>query len=167
MFDAHQRRVFGGLVLAAAILAPQTAAAQFNASAVQEEADRLHEVAMAPSSNYTSAGLPQIARLHAESVSLRLADDPRAVECNELQASLLYHLGEYGEAREYLQRAAGLAIARGDLGLAGLVYAKAAAVAELDGQRTEALRLGRIANLLSMSPNLTLAERARITQRLK
>jgi tetratricopeptide (TPR) repeat protein len=106
-------------------------------------------------------------RLLEQSAQLRTAADPDAYACWTYAARLRTQLGDYGGARESLERAADHALARGAVLDAAHAYIDAAHAA-IRGRHFEQAKVlvGR-AELLATSPQLAADEAAQITGRLR
>jgi tetratricopeptide (TPR) repeat protein len=106
-------------------------------------------------------------RLLEQSAQLRTAADPDAYACWTYAARLRSQLGDYGGARESLERAADHALARGAVLDAAHAYIDAAHAAIRGRQFEQAKVLVGRAELLATSPQLAADEAAQITARLR
>ena len=156
--------------LAGALLAivglPGAAPAQYRlptlVSSVQ--ADSLHEAAAALVASHRWR---DAARLHRRSAELRAADDPLAFRCLSEAAALAYATKDRSAARGDLAKAAGQALARGDLRAAALAYLDAAWIAQEQKNPRQVWELGHRAEMLADSPLLLASDRAAILQRIR
>lgn len=128
-------------------------------------ADSLHAEALALQEDPARA--TDAARLYKDEARLRLHDDPAAVDQLLLAAHLLFIANRPLEARRTLEDAAERALGAGDVQRAALAYIEAAFVADREGNKAEMQRLGRRAELLSISEYLTPEQRQEIARRLR
>ena len=87
--------------------------------------------------------------------------------CLSEAAALIYAAGDRSAARDDLARAAGNALARGDLRKAALAYLDAAWIAQQQHNQKQVWDLGHRAEMLAESPLLGASDRAAILQRIK
>jgi hypothetical protein len=154
------------LALLALIALPGAAPAQYRlptlVSAVK--ADSLHEAAI----SLAAAGrLRDAARLHRQSAELRSAEDPAGFRCLSEAAALAYFSRNPTQARNDMAKAAGHALARGDLRTAALAYLDAAWIAQEQKNPRQVWELGHRAEMLAESPLLGVSDRAAILGRIK
>ena len=171
MFRRMRWNRSGTAALAALLLVPAIASAQFTPDAVlgaHVHADRVHDRAMTMAEGATEASerLTILAHAHRESADLRLLSDPRAFECNEVQANYLYLAGHSAEALKYLLRAATIAAANNDPFAAASAYVDAATVAEEEGWSEWAERLAANARRLAEEPGVSPEEREALQRRI-
>ena len=108
------RRLSLAGVLLATVALPGTAPAQYHLPTLVSsvKADSLHDAAVA----LVAAGRwRDAARLYRRSAELRTADDPLGFRCLTEAAALAYATGDHSTARADMAKAAGHALARGDL----------------------------------------------------
>ena len=147
------------------MLAAVPGMAQTGLEAEYARADHLHDEAVEVDFQ-TVADIVVAARKHGEVAEHRLNSDPRAVECHRFQANLLYGLGDYEGALHWLESAAGLAIANGDMATTAFIYLDRAAVAERQGDTRTSIDLARTAATLGQTDYLTADERYQVEQRI-
>jgi hypothetical protein len=145
---------------------PGAAAAQYQLPTVisSVRADSLHEAAAAL---VTAHRYRDAARLHRRSAQLRPAEDPLGFRCLSEAAALMYAAGDRAAARGDMARAAGHALARGDLRGAALAYLDAAWIAQEQNKPRQVWELGHRAEMLAESPLLGVSDRAAIMQRIQ
>jgi hypothetical protein len=105
-------------------------------------------------------------RLLEQSASLRSADDPRAAVSLWWAAWFSYNRSDLPGARAFLQQAADRVLAQGNVLAAANDAIDAGLIAQEEGNRDEARRLGATALELARSPALSAAERASILARM-
>jgi hypothetical protein len=153
-------------VLLATVGLPGAAPAQYHlptlVSSVQ--ADSLHDDAVVLE---TAHRLRDAARLHRRSAELRAAEDPLGFRCLTEAAALTYFSGDRSRARADMAKAAGHALARGDLRTAALAYLDAAWIAQEQRNPRLVWELGHRAEMLAESPLLGASDRAAILQRIR
>jgi hypothetical protein len=154
------------LALLALFALPGAAPAQYRlptlVSAVK--ADSLHDAAI----SLAAAGrLRDAASLHRRSAELRSAEDPAGFRCLSEAAALAYYARNPTQARNDMARAAGHALARGDLRTAALAYLDAAWIAQEQKKPRQVWELGHRAEMLAESPLLGVSDRAAILRRIK
>jgi hypothetical protein len=154
-----------GVLLAAAGL-PATAAAQYRLPTIVSSvrADSLHDAAMALEAAHRWG---DAARLHRRSAQLRPAEDPLGFRCLSEAAALAYAGSERTVARGDMAKAAGNALARGDLRAAALAYLDAAWIAQEQKNPRQVWELGHRAEMLADSPLLAPFDRAEILRRIR
>lgn len=159
---------------AAAILAmlgmPLAAGAQQRLETVRVSANEaaaragaLHARAMVAGSDLRTLG--KAARLHESSAELRDAMDPQAFECLREAALLRYYSGNRSSAVGLMERAARLAVDRGDVINASRSFSDAAVIAHEMRQGARAWNLGLRAEALTASPLLTEPQRSNLRLR--
>jgi hypothetical protein len=153
-------------VLLVTIGLPGAASAQYQLPTVisSVKADSLHEAAAAlvAAHRYRDA-----ARLHRRSAELRPAEDPLGFRCLSEAAALVYAAGDRSAARAGMARAAGHALARGDLRGAALAYLDAAWIAQEQKNPKQVWELGHRAEMLAESPLLGMSDRSAIMRRIE
>ena len=154
------RLTIAGVLLATAGL-PGAVAAQYRLPTLvsSERADSLHEAAAALVAAHRWR---DAARLHRRSADLRAADDPLGFRCLSEAAALAYATGDRSAARGDMAKAAGQALARGDLRAASLAYLDAAWIAQEQKDPRQVWELGHRAEMLADSPLLSAADREAI-----
>jgi hypothetical protein len=166
MKPTYARHLAAAGVLLASIALPDPAPAQHRlpvlVSAVK--ADSLHQAAAAL---VTARRWRDAARLHRRSAELRPAEDALGFTCLSEAAALAYAAGDRSAARADMSRAAGHALARGDLRAAALAYLDAAWIAQEQRNRAQVWELGRRAEMLADSPLLAASDRASILRRIR
>jgi hypothetical protein len=158
------RLSLAGVLLATAGL-PGNAPAQYRLPTLVSsvKADSLHEAAIA----MAQAHRPRdAARLHRRSAELRAADDALGFRCRAEAAALAYGTGDLSTARRDMARAAGHALARGDLRAAALAYLDAAWIAQEQKNPRQVWEWGHRAEMLADSPLLGVSDRSAILQRI-
>jgi ATP/maltotriose-dependent transcriptional regulator MalT len=155
--------VIGAAVVAALAILFTPATAQLAPEAVAAEANRLHDLAMVHDG---TADFARMVQEHALASDLRLMDDPRAVECTRFQAILLHATGQPEEARREMERAAAIALARGEGFEAAMSLIDAAFIAHDAGDSAEAAQLATLAYRVTKHPSLTPSSRRLVLQRL-
>jgi hypothetical protein len=158
------RLSLAGVLLATAGL-PGAAPAQYRLPTLVSsvEADSLHEAAAAL---VTAHRWGDAARLHRRSAELRAADDALGFRCLTEAAALAYATGDRSGARTDMTRAAGHALARGDLRAAALAYLDAVWIAQEQKNPRQVYEWGHRAEMLAESPLLGASDRAAILQRI-
>jgi hypothetical protein len=153
-------------VLLATVGLPRTASAQYRLPTLVSSvrADSLHEEAVTLQAKHRWR---DAARLHRRSAELRPAEDQLGFRCLTEAAALAYNNGDRSQARRDMARAAGHALARGDLRAAGLAYLDAAWIAQEQKDPRQVWELGHRAEMLAESPLLGVGDRAAILQRIK
>lgn len=115
----------------------------------------------------TDGRYTEAARLYKDAAKLRPRDDPGAVDNMMLAANLLFVANRPLEARRMLEDAAERALAAGDVERGARAFIEAAFIADKQGNKAETSRLGHRAEMLSVSPQLTPAQRQEIARRLR
>ena len=158
------RLTIAGVLLATAGL-PGAVAAQYRLPTLVSSvrADSLHEAAAALVAAHRWR---DAARLHRRSADLRAADDPLGFRCLSEAAALAYATGDRSAARDDMAKAAGQALARGDLRAASLAYLDAAWIAQEQKDPRQVWELGHRAEMLADSPLLSAADREAILRRI-
>lgn len=158
------RLTIAGVLLATAGL-PGAVAAQYRLPTLVSSvrADSLHEAAAALVAAHRWR---DAARLHRRSADLRAADDPLGFRCLSEAAALAYATGDRSAARGDMAKAAGQALARGDLRAASLAYLDAAWIAQEQKDPRQVWELGHRAEMLADSPLLSAADREAILRRI-
>lgn len=158
------RLTIAGVLLATAGL-PGAVAAQYRLPTLVSSvrADSLHEAAAALVAAHRWR---DAARLHRRSADLRAADDPLGFRCLSEAAALAYATGDRTAARGDMAKAAGQALARGDLRAASLAYLDAAWIAQEQKDPRQVWELGHRAEMLADSPLLSAADREAILRRI-
>jgi hypothetical protein len=126
-------------------------------------AGELHTRALHTGSDLSKLG--KAARLHEQSAGLREASDPQAFECLREAALLRYYDGDRRAAVGIMERAARLAVSRGDVINASRSFSDAAIIAHELRQGVRAWDLGLHAETLTSSPLLTDAQREYLRMR--
>ena len=158
------RLTIAGVLLATAGL-PGAVAAQYRLPTLVSSvrADSLHEAAAALVAEHRWRAA---ARLHRRSADLRAADVPLGFRCLSEAAALAYATGDRTAARGDMAKAAGQALARGDLRAASLAYLDAAWIAQEQKDPRQVWELGHRAEMLADSPLLSAADREAILRRI-
>jgi len=153
-------------VLLATVGLPETAPAQHRLPTIVSsvKADSLHEAAEALEA---ARRLGDAARLHRRSAELRPAEDPLGFRCLTEAAAFAYHTGNRSAARADMAKAAGHALARGDLRAAALAYLDGAWIAQEQKNRRQVWELGHRAEMLAESPLLGESDREAILDRIR
>lgn len=153
-------------VLLATIGLPSAAPAQYRLPTLVSSvhADSLHSAAAALVAAHR---FRDAARLHRRSAELRAAEDPLGFRCLSEAAALTYFAGDRSRARTDMARAAGQALARGDLRAAALAYLDAAWIAQEQKNPRQVWELGHRAEILADSPLLGASDRAAILTRIR
>lgn len=115
----------------------------------------------------TNGRYTDAARLYKDAAKLKPRDDPGAVDDMMLAANLLFVANRPLEARRTLEDAGERALAAGDVERGARAFIEAAFIADKQGNKAETTRLGHRAELLSVSPQLTPAQRQEIARRLR
>jgi tetratricopeptide (TPR) repeat protein len=105
-------------------------------------------------------------RLLEQSASLRSANDPRAAMSLWWAAWFSYNRSDLPGARAFMEQAADRVLAQGNILAAANDAVDAGLIAQEEGNRDEARRLGAKALELARSPALSAAERASIISRV-
>ena len=153
-------------VLLATVGLPGAAPAQYRLPTLVSsvKADSLHDAAV----SLAAAGrLRDAARLHRRSAELRAPEDPYGFRCLSEAAAFTYFAGDRSAARSDMAKAAGHALARGDLRAAALAYLDAAWIAQEQKDPRQVWELGHRAEMLADSPLLGASDRAAILQRIR
>jgi hypothetical protein len=153
-------------LLALVALLPGAAPAQYRLPTLVSsvKADSLHDAAL----SLAAAGrLRDAARLHRRSAEHRSAEDPAGFRCLSEAAALAYFARNPTQARNDMAKAAGHALARGDLRMAALAYLDAAWIAQEQKNPRQVWELGHRAEMLADSPLLSSSDRAAILKRIK
>jgi hypothetical protein len=158
------RLSIAGVLLATAGL-PSAAPAQYRLPTLVSsvKADSLHQAAIAM---VRANRLRDAARLHRRSAELRAADDALGFRCLTEAAALAYGTSDHSAAQADMARAAGHALARGDLRAAALAYLDAAWIAQEQKNRRQVWEWGHRAEMLADSPLLDASDRAAILRRI-
>ena len=110
--------------------------------------------------------LRRAAELHEQEAALRSASDPLQVEALDRAARLYTYVGEPDKGSALMEKAARLALRRGDVGRAAHAYIDAAFMALRLQDVKLANSLTKEADLLAMSPLLQPAEKLAIVKRI-
>jgi hypothetical protein len=166
MSSTFAQRLSAAGVLLLTLALPAATAAQYRLPTVisSVKADSLHQAAAAL---VTAHRYRDAARLHRRSAELRPAEDPQGFQCLSEAAALVYAAGDRSAARGDMARAAGHALARGDLRGAALAYLDAAWIAQEQNKPRQVWELGHRAEMLAQSPLLGVSDRAAIMQRIQ
>ncbi len=153
-------------VLLAILGLPDAAPAQYRLPVLVSsiKADSLHDAAVALA--MTPNRWRDAARLHRRSAELRAADDQLGYRCLTEAAALAYARLDRSAARADMARAAGHALARGDLRTAALAYLDAAWIAQEQKNPRQVWEWGHRAEMLAASPLLGQSDRAAILRRI-
>ena len=159
------RRVsLAGVLLATAGL-PGAASAQYRLPTIVSsvKADSLHEAAVALVAAHRWG---DAARLHRRSAELRAPEDPLGFQCLTEAAALAYATSDPSGARADMAKAAGQALARGDLKAAAFAYLDAAWIAQEQKNPRQVWEWGHRAEILADAPLLPASDRDAILQRI-
>jgi tetratricopeptide (TPR) repeat protein len=152
------------ILTAAPVLADQAADFETRAVADPERAAQLKERA---EELYTQPKQwKKAARLLAQSAALREASDPEVYECLISAGRIQAAIGEFGAARESIEKAAEHAMARGAIVEAANAYIDAAHLSVELKDAARARDLVDRARLLTESPLLSLQQRTVLIRRI-